>query len=88
MLFCLLITQKFLGFLSVRLLKHGLLLLAAEDGHLSVFSDLIKLLLLVRLLLSPLVLLLILESVVPIPHLPWLAIHDVALVRLHIVFLI
>ena len=51
-------------------------------------SDLIELLLSVRQLLSPLVLLLILESVVPITHLLWLAIHDVALVRLHIVFLI
>ena len=81
----LLVLDKLLGLLLVGFLELDFLLLAAEDGHLAVLSYLLQFLLLVRLLRLELGLLLLLEGVVLIADLLWLAVHDVTLVGDHFV---
>ena len=81
----LLVLDELLGFFLIGLLQLQLLLLAAENGHLPVLSNLLELLLLVGLLGLKLSLLLLLEGMVLVTDLLRLAVHDVALVRNHFI---
>ena len=78
-----LILHKRISLLFVCLLKLKLLLPSSKNCHLAMSSNLLQFLLFVDLCLVELGVLLLLESIILIPHHLRLAIHDISFVRLH-----